>query len=164
MVGAVTRTVAALSILLAAAPAAAQRERLGVYSFWGAFRDSGRCYAIAAPVDARETDGQRPFASVGYWPRRGLGGQVHVRLAADKRPGSAVFLKIDGRSFQLAAGRRDAWAADRRADAEIVAAMRTGIEMSVETRSAAGTLMRDLYRLRGGATAIDAAAIACARR
>jgi hypothetical protein len=42
--------------------------------------------------------------------------------------------------------------------------MRTGIEMSVETRSASGALVRDSYRLRGAATAIDAAAIACARR
>ena len=42
--------------------------------------------------------------------------------------------------------------------------MRTGIEMSVETRSTRGALVRDQYRLRGAATAMDAAAIACARR
>ena len=45
-----------------------------------------------------------------------------------------------------------------------MAAMRTGIEMIVETRSARGALMRDHYRLRGAATAMDAAAIACRRR
>jgi hypothetical protein len=37
------------------------------------------------------------------------------------------------------------------------------VEMSVETRSQGGGLMRDDYALRGAATAIDAAAIACAR-
>jgi hypothetical protein len=42
--------------------------------------------------------------------------------------------------------------------------MRTGLEMTVESRAAAGALIRDSYRLRGAATAIDAAAIACARR
>jgi hypothetical protein len=36
--------------------------------------------------------------------------------------------------------------------------------MSVETRSERGALIRDLYRLRGAATALDAAAIACAPR
>ena len=42
--------------------------------------------------------------------------------------------------------------------------MRTGLALVVETRSTQGLIVRDLYRLRGAATAIDAAAIACARR
>ena len=42
--------------------------------------------------------------------------------------------------------------------------MRTGIELVVETRSTQGLLVRDHYRLRGAATAMDAAAIACAPR
>ena len=75
-----------------------------------------------------------------------------------------MLLRIDGRSFQLLGGGRDAWAPDARADAEIQAAMRTGIDLVVETRSADGRLVRDHYRLRGAATAMDAAAIACARR
>ena len=52
---------------------------------------------------------------------------------------------------------------DAGADAEIVTAMRTGVAMSVETRSQSGGLLRDEYPLRGAATAVDAAAIACAR-
>jgi len=75
-----------------------------------------------------------------------------------------VLARIDGRSFQLVGGGRDAWAADPRADAELQAAMRTGIELVVETRSTQGALVRDHYRLRGAATAMDAAAIACAPR
>jgi hypothetical protein len=89
--------------------------------------------------------------------------QVHFRLSREKRAGSAVLLKIDDRTFQLLAGGRDAWAPDPRGDAEIVAAMRRGVEMSVETRTPTGGLMRDAYRLRGAATAIDAAAVACSR-
>ena len=42
--------------------------------------------------------------------------------------------------------------------------MRTGIDLVVETRSIRGLLVRDRYRLRGAATAMDAAAIACAPR
>ena len=75
-----------------------------------------------------------------------------------------MLARIDGRSFQLVGGGRDAWAADAGADAEIQAAMRTGIELVVETRSSQGLLVRDHYRLRGAATAMDAAAIACAPR
>ena len=147
-----------------AAPAIAQRRPLGTWFFWGAFRDNERCFAIAEPQQASADEGARPFASIGWWPGRGLAGQLHVRLGREKRQGSAVLLRIDGRTFQLVSGPRDAWAPDARADAEIVAAMRTGVELSVETRSARGLSMRDTYRLRGAATAIDAAAIACRRR
>jgi len=152
-----------LPLLVFAAPAVAQPQSLGVFGEWGAFRDSGRCYAIAAPDDAPAAAGWRPFASVGHWPGRG-GGQLHLRLSREKRQGSAVLARIDGRSFQLVGGGRDAWAADPRADAELQAAMRTGIELVVETRSTQGALVRDHYRLRGAATAMDAAAIACAPR
>ena len=89
--------------------------------------------------------------------------RLHFRLSREKRAGSAVLLRIDGPTFQLLGGGNNAWAPDRRADADIVAAMRTGLEMSVETRSSSGGLVRDCYKLRGAATAIDAAAIACAK-
>jgi len=157
------RLVVPLVMLALATPALAQRRPLGTWYFWGAFRDNERCFAISEPGQQAEREA-RPFASVGWWPGRGIGGQLHVRLGSEKRPGSAVLLRIDGRTFQLLSGPRDAWAPDARADAEIVAAMRSGVEMSVETRSARGAQMRDLYRLRGAATAIDAAAIACRRR
>ena len=131
---------------------------------WGAFREGGRCFAIAQPFQSLRPEGWQPFASIAYQPSLRLRGQLHVRLSREKRVGSAVLLRIDGRSFQLVAGARDAWAPDARADAEIRTAMRTGLEMMVETRATRGVLVRDLYRLRGAATAIDAAAIACARR
>jgi hypothetical protein len=146
-----------------AASAAAQPRPLGVFGLWGSFQDEGRCYAIAQPVDS-SIRGTRPFASVAYWPRRGARGQLHVRLSGQKRAESAVLLRIDGRSYQLVGRGWDAWAADARADAELVAAMRSGIAMTVETRSVRGGLVRDQYRLRGAPSAIDAAALACARR
>jgi hypothetical protein len=145
-------------------PAAAQQQSLGIFGTWGAFRGADRCYAIAQPFRSPAPEGWQPFAAIGHWPARRLAGQLHVRLSREKRPGSAVLLRIDGRSFQLRGGGRDAWAPDGRADEEILAAMRTGIDMVVETRSTRGRLVRDQYRLRGAATAIDAAALACARR
>jgi hypothetical protein len=156
----------ALLLIGASAPAAAQRESLGIFSQWGAFREArpSRCFAITEPHRGARPQGWKPFVSVSYWPERQIAGQVHVRLSRQKRPQSAVLLRIDGRTFQLVGGGNNAWAPDRRADAEIVAAMRTGIDFVVETRSVTGALVRDQYQLRGAATAIDAAAIACARR
>lgn len=131
---------------------------------WGAFAGDGRCHAVAEPFRTRDGEGARPFVAVAHWPGRRIHGQLHVRLGRAKRPGSAVLLRVDGRSFQLRGGGRDAWAPDADADAAILAAMRTGIEMIVETRAAGGELIRDQYRLRGAATAIDAAALACRPR
>jgi hypothetical protein len=153
-----------LFFIALATPAGAQRQSIGIFGTWGAFRGANRCYAIAEAFQAPRPGDGRGFASVGYWPARAVGGQAFFRLSRAKREGSAVLLRIDDRTFQLRGGGADAWAADPTADAELVSAMRTGIEMSVETRSASGALVRDSYRLRGAATAIDAAAIACARR
>ena len=152
--------------LMLGAPAVAQKQSLGIFARWGAFAADGgaRCYAIAEPERPAGAEGARPFASVGYWRGRGPGGQLNIRFAREKRRGSAVLLRIDARTFQLAGGGVNAWAPDAGADAEIVAAMRTGIDMVVDTRAVNGTRMRDHYALRGAATAIDAAAIACAPR
>ena len=157
---------AILPLLLAApaAPAAAELRPVGVYGQWGAFRtdDPKSCYAIAEPYRAPRAMEWKPFAAVGTWPGRNIRSQVHFRLSREKREGSAVLLRIADQIFQLLAGKRDAWAADARADAQIVAAMRSGVDMTIETRAANGALVRDTYRLQGAATAIDAAAIACA--
>ena len=153
-----------LLVLAVAAPVAAQQQSLGIFSLWGAFAEPGRCWAISdRDGTGREGDGPA-WASVGWWPDRRVRGQLHIRLSRAKRAGSAVLLRIDDRTFQLIGGSADAWAPNAGADAEIVAAMRTGVAMSVETRSERGGLIRDRYTLRGAATAIDAAAIACARR
>jgi hypothetical protein len=143
-------------------PAASQQHSLGIFGLWGSFSGKGRCWAVAEP--AGSPAGARPYASIGYVTGRPAAGRAYFRLSRAKREGSAVLLRIDGRTFQLRGGGADAWGADGAADREIVSAMRTGVEMSVQTRSVTGGLVRDVYRLRGAATAIDAAAIACAGR
>jgi hypothetical protein len=155
-----------VALLGLVSPVAAQRQALGIYFQWGAFREEAprRCFAIAEPHRSPKPGEWRPFGSVSFWPGKAARGQVHFRLSRTKRPGSAVLLRIDDRTFQLLGGGTNAWAPDRRADAEIVTAMRSGIDMTVETRSDRGALVRDYYQLRGAATAIDAAAVACARR
>lgn len=154
----------ALLVLVVAARAAAQQQSLGVFGLWGVFAEKARCYAIAEPQGAARANAGRAFASAGWWPGRGARGQIHFRLSQPKRAGSAILLRIEDRTFQLTGRGVDAWATDARADAEIVAAMRTGLQMSVETRGERGALIRDSYNLRGAATALDAAAIACTTR
>jgi hypothetical protein len=152
-----------LSALALGSSALATPQTIGIFSTWAALREDGGCRAVSEPDGPARSGANRPFASISFVPSRGVRGQIAIRFARAKRPGSAVLLRIDERTFQLIGGGADAWAPDARADSAIVAAMRTGVAMSVETRSDTGGTMRDLYRLRGAATAIDAAAIDCAR-
>ena len=145
------------------APALAQTP-LGVFFRWGAFEGASprKCYAMAAADAPWPGRADRPYASIAVWPERRTGPQVYFRLSGAQRAGSALILRVDGKLFQLVGAGRNAWAPDARADAAIVAAVRTGVNMAVETRSQAGTRIRDHYLLRGAASAIDAAVFACA--
>ncbi|ODP39651.1 hypothetical protein [Sphingomonas turrisvirgatae] len=150
------------ALVLIAAVQGQAREALGVFDSWGAFRDAApsRCYAISEPVQAR----RGAFASVANWPRSGARNQLHIRLSRARDPRAKVTLSIGERRFELLAGASDAWAPDARTDLAIVTAMRSGRSMSVETLARAGRAFADVYALKGAATAIDAAALGCARR
>ena len=149
-----------LAVLLATAAVPAGRQPLGVFAGWGAFRDASpaRCFAIAEPV---RKGASRPFASVASWPGEGARNQLHIRLSRPRHPRARVMLSIGERRFELTAGAVDAWAPDTQADRAIVSAMRGGRSMSVETLGTNGAPFADVYPLKGAATAIDAAALAC---
>lgn len=149
---------------LGAVTPAAARDSLGMFERWGAFRDPAgpRCYAIAQPV-LRGRAGSRGFASVGTWPAQRVRAQLHVRLSRPRASNAPVALTLGERRFRLSAGEVDAWAADARMDAAIVAAMRSATSMSVSSVGQDGRPFADTYGLRGAATAIDAAALGCVR-
>ena len=156
-------------VSLLAAPVAA-KESLGVFDRWGAFSDPSprRCYAIAQPVQAGGAQSGpsgrwRPFASIGTWPSRGARNQLHIRLSRERDSRARVTLSVGERRFALIAGSAEAWSPDRRTDAAVVAAIRSGRSMSVESLSEDGLPFADVYTLRGAATAIDAASLGCAR-
>ncbi|MGY4394849.1 hypothetical protein ACVWZA_000010 [Sphingomonas sp. UYAg733] len=155
---------ALLLLALVAGPAMA-RESLGIFDRWGAFTDPSprRCYAIAQPVQAGSPARWRPFASIATWPGQGARNQLHIRLSRERDPRARVTLSVGERRFALVAGNADAWAPDKRTDAAVIAAIRSGRSMSVETLSRSGAPFADVYALRGAATAIDAASLGCAR-
>jgi hypothetical protein len=143
----------------------AARDSLGMFSDWGAFRDSNvpRCYAIAK---ARQSTLQRdyePYASIGTWPSRKLRSQVHLRLSRKLSPGAAINLRIGGKNFALTGGGGDAWAKDQTMDAAIVAAMRSAGSMTVGSKDSRGRRFSNTYNLSGAATAMDAATVGCAQ-
>jgi hypothetical protein len=152
-----TRLAAALALLALAAPLAA-RESLGVYDSWAAFKDAApaRCYAIAK---AGGKTAAPAYATVSLWPDKGVRGAVHLMLSRAVPATGKVRLAVGDKRFDLVAKGRNAWAADARGDAAIVAAMRSAARMSVS-----GGGFTDRYTLAGAATAIDAATVGCAKR
>ncbi|WP_086617343.1 hypothetical protein [Erythrobacter tepidarius] len=146
-----------LALLLAAAPLAA-RESLGVYDNWAAFKDASpaRCYAIAKAQGKLRAPA---YATVSTWPGKGVRGAVHIVLSREVPAKAAVRLAVGDRRFTLVTKGRNAWAADAREDAAIIAAIRSAARMSVS-----GGGFTDRYTLAGAATAIDAALVGCARR
>jgi len=155
--------VATLAMAMLASPALG-RESLGMFDSWGAFRDSAvpRCYAIVM-ASAQKSGEYQPYATVGHWPQKRTRNQIHFRLSRRIALDTPVRLTVGKETFALAGGGGDAWATDRRGDAAIVAAMRSATSMRVSARAANGTSFSDRYPLEGAASAIDAAALGCAR-
>lgn len=154
-----------VALVFASVGPAVARDSLGMFGTWGAFRDPAvpRCYAIAmADPSTLERDYQ-PYLAIGTWPRRGERGQVHFRLSRRLAPGAPITLSVGGQRFALVGGGGEAWAADRRADAAIVAAMRSAPALNLSARDARGRPFGNSYDLVGAATAMDAATVACAR-
>jgi hypothetical protein len=71
-------------------------------------------------------------------------------------------LRIDDQPFMLVSRGNLAWSDGSLEDQAIITALRNARGMSVESRDSAGQRFADPYALDGAATAIDAAAAACA--
>ncbi|MEO9462729.1 MAG: invasion associated locus B family protein [Marinomonas sp.] len=147
-----------------ALPASA-KDHLGVYNDWGAFRDKGipRCYAIAKAAPSTKQRDHSPFASVATWPARKIRGQMHFRLSHNVTATKAITLTMGDKSFSLTGSGGDAWAKDKRMDAQIVAAMRSAKQMVVKATDSRGRRFSNTYKLAGAATAMDAATLGCAK-
>lgn len=156
---------ACLAVAAALAAPAAARDSLGMFGAWGAFRDPAvpRCYAIAMAQPSALKRDYQPYAAIGSWPRRGMRGQVHFRVSRRLAAGRRIVLSLGGQRFVLVGGGGDAWAADQRMDAAIIAAMRSAPTMALSARDDRGRPFGNSYDLAGAATAMDAATVGCAQ-
>ncbi len=152
-------------LTLALTSPAQARDSLGVFAGWGAFRDASpaRCYAIAEPDEGEGGGTHRPFAAISWWPKEGVKGQIHFRLRYDRGEGRDVMLYVGSKRWRLSPGKGDAWAPSARHDAYIISKMRQSTSMSITTTGPKGGKFTDVYTLQGAASAMDAAALGCAR-
>ncbi len=155
--------------MLASPAHAEDRSPIAIFRDWGAFREGSegaptRCFAIAEPPRGTRAAGRGAFASVASWPEKRIRAQISIRLSHEHRDGAPVTLSVGDTAFPLVAQGHTAWARDRHADARIVTAIRSGSSMSVSSVAPDGTPFADGYRLRGAASAIDSALLACPMR
>ena len=156
----IARMFALAVALLLASPVGAQV--ISAHREWAAITFGERCEARSRAVRVQRG---RPPALAGFAFGAGgrLQGQFYTRLSRAARPGSTAILTIGRQPFLLAVRGQWAWGRDARQDAAILAAARYSGSMRVESRDASGRRFVDRYLLGGAATAIDAAAAACAQ-
>jgi hypothetical protein len=152
-----------LFILLLVIAAPARAESI-VYAgpAWAAIDRGGTCEALSRSVRVAAKGKVQAIAGFTFSADRRRWGEFHTRLRRMPRPGAAVMLRIDDQPFMLVSRGNWAWSSGPAQDQAIIAALRTARGMSVESRDGAGRRFVDPYSLDGAATAIDAAAAACA--
>ena len=155
------RSVAFLLIISASA-AAGRSDVLYAGGAWAAVDRGATCEALARSARIAAKGKVQAIASFTFAPDRKRWGEFHARLRRMPRPGAAVMLKIGSQPFLLVARDNMAWSDGPLQEQAIIAALRDATGMTVESRDAGGRRFVDPYSLDGAATAIDAAAAACA--
>jgi hypothetical protein len=151
-----------LFILAIAAAAPARGDITYAGPAWAAIDRGGSCEALSRSTRIAAKGKVQAIAGFSFSPDHRRWGEFHARLRRMPRQGAAVMLRIDDQPFLLVSKDNEAWSDGPMQEQAIIAALRAGSGMTVESRDRAGQRFVDPYSLDGAATAIDAAAAACA--
>jgi len=129
---------------------------------WASIDRGPTCEAVSRSLRAAAKGKVQAIAGFTFSADHRRWGEFHARLRRMPRQGAAVMLRIGDQPFLLVSRGNEAWSDGPRQEQAIIAALRNADGMSVESRDAGGRRFIDPYSLDGAATAIDAAAAACA--
>jgi invasion protein IalB len=152
-------TLASASLASAQAPASAP-TRIQQFKAWGAYSykagTGNVCYVLSVPTTKEPASvdhgdiffivSQRPGQNISYEPQAMLG---YVLQANSK-----VTVTIDGKNFVMFTKDKAAWVENAAEEPALVAAMRTGHNMSVSAVSLRGTKTSYAYSLQGISAAL----------
>lgn len=157
-----------LALVLAAAPAAAQKAQLiGNFGDWSAFSETedGKplCYTGSEPTKAEGNYTSRgdPHVLVTHRPAEKAMGVISIAAGYTHKDKSEVTAEIGDSTFRLFTDGGHAFAFDAKGDAELVKAMERGTTMVVKGTSSRGTPTTDAYSLKGFTAAYAAISKAC---
>jgi hypothetical protein len=156
--------VRAVTLLLGMLASAAMARGAVIYAggAWAAIDRGAACEALSRSVRIAAKGKVQAEAGFTFSADRRRWGEFHARLRRMPREGAAVMLNVGGQPFLLVSRGNAAWSAGPLQEQAIIAALRGATGMAVESRDSAGRRFIDPYSLDGAATAIDAAAAACA--
>jgi hypothetical protein len=154
--------IVAIFFTATAAPAGGRGAIIYAGAAWAAVDRGATCEALSRSVRIAAKGKVQASAGFAFSADRRRWGEFHALLRRMPRPGAAVMLRIDDQPFLLVSRGNVAWSSGPLQERAIIAALRGASRMSVESRDAAGRSFIDPYSLDGAATAIDAAAAACA--
>ena len=156
--------VRAVTLLLGMLASAAMARGAVIYAggAWAAIDRGAACEALSRSVRIAAKGKVQAEAGFTFSADRRRWGEFHARLRRMPREGAAVMLNVGGQPFLLVSRGNAAWSAGPLQEQAIIAALRGATGMAVESRDSAGRRFVDPYSLDGAATAIDAAAAACA--
>lgn len=157
------RAIVAALVIVAAAPAAQPAHAARVVfagGSWAAIDFGGRCEARSRALWARPD--AEPLAGFAFDRGGGRQGQFYVRLSRPARAGATVIATLGSKPFLLIGKGAWAWSRSAQQQRAMLEAARYSGGMRVESRDQRGRRIVERYLLAGAATAIDAAAAACA--
>jgi hypothetical protein len=131
---------------------------------WAAIDRGSACEALTRSQKIAPKDKAQAVAGVTFDAGRRRDGEFHVQLSRVPRGDASVMLQIGDQPFLLSTRGGWAWSRGPLQAQAIIAAMRDGTNMRVESRDIGGVRFADPYLLDGAPTAIDAAAARCALR
>ncbi|MEM9320053.1 MAG: invasion associated locus B family protein [Pseudomonadota bacterium] len=164
----------AVALILTAGVAVAQEEstnRVSQETDWTVFVEDNpsQCWAVSAPTETVNTRDGRVVGVdrgdillfVSFWPDENRSGEVSFRGGYTFEPGSTVNVQIGQSRFQLYTEGEVAWAASEAEDAEIITAMKRGVEAVLTALSNRGTTTQDTVSLLGFTAAVEDAETRC---
>lgn len=169
MVRVLTGLALVISLMFGGSAMAQERELLGSFRDWNAFRDSldgqAFCYAVSIPEQARLSRRGRQrgevFFFVSHLPARNIANQPEAILGYPVDEGSTPTIRIGGDTFEMFGRGERIYLLDEGETSALLSAMRQGSRMIVNARSERGTESTDEYSLLGATAALESAAEAC---
>ena len=163
-----TLVLAIAAIVGTSAAAAAQTPTLlKQHKDWASYvltSGSGKvCYALTKPTQM--LPGDRNHGDVFFFvtsrPSEGVSSEPSLLVGYPLKAKSTVSADVDGKSFSMFTNNDGAWVDNAATEAQLVAAMRAGRELTVRGESGRGTKTTYKFSLSGVTAAIKSAADAC---
>ncbi len=122
------------------------------------------CYVLSEAVDKspKNVDHGQVVMMVSTWRSGAARQQPSVRVSYDLKTDSPTTARVGSSRFAMFVDGSDAFLSDDEDERRLVAAMKRGFDMRVETFSTRGTATSYEFSLRGVTRALDSAAKACA--